>query len=100
MRGTVHPGEGAGEVVGAVLRTRNGVRPLFVSPGHLVRLEDAIDIVLHCSTRYRVPEPLRLADSIASFHPETPDVKLLVSDSERRDFSSWQGNRGVARRRT
>ena len=37
---------------------------------------------------------------LSSFHPETPDVKLPVSNSERRDFSSWQGNQGIARRRT
>src|SRR5208337_2799539 len=37
---------------------------------------------------------------LISFHPETPDERLAVSDSERRHFSSWQGNRGVARRRT
>src|SRR6266568_6509250 len=36
----------------------------------------------------------------ASFHPETPDVKVAVSDLERRDFLSWQGNQGIARRRT
>ena len=35
-----------------------------------------------------------------SVHPETPDETLLVSNSETRDFSSWQGNQGVARRRT
>jgi len=34
------------------------------------------------------------------FHPETPDVKQSVSDSERKDFSSRQGNQGIARRRT
>jgi hypothetical protein len=37
---------------------------------------------------------------LASFHPETPDEKLAVSDSERRDFSSRPGNQGIARRRT
>ena len=37
---------------------------------------------------------------LASVHPETPDKTLLVSNLERRDFSSWLGNRGVARRRT
>ena len=37
---------------------------------------------------------------IASFRPETPDVKLPVSVLESGDFFSWQGNRGVARRRT
>jgi len=62
QQGNWSPLELDGEVVGAVLRTRTGVRPLFVSPGHLVRLDDAIEVVLHCSTRYRVPEPLRIAD--------------------------------------
>ena len=37
---------------------------------------------------------------LISFHPETPDEKQLVSDSERKDFLSWQGNQGIARRRT
>jgi hypothetical protein len=35
-----------------------------------------------------------------TFHPESPDVKLLVFNSATRDFSSWQVNQGVARRRT
>jgi hypothetical protein len=42
----------------------------------------------------------KMADKLTSFHPETPDEKLLVSDSERRHFSSRQGNQGIARRRT
>ena len=37
---------------------------------------------------------------LTSVHPETPDETLLVSNLGTRDFSSWQGNRGVARRRT
>lgn len=65
QRGEWSPLELDGEVVGAVLRTQTAVRPLFVSPGHLVTLEDAIEVVLHCSTHYRVPEPLRMADRLA-----------------------------------
>jgi hypothetical protein len=42
----------------------------------------------------------RKGGRLLSFHPETLDEKLAVSDSERRDFSSRQGNRGIARRRT
>ncbi|MGE5240713.1 MAG: endonuclease V [Bacteroidota bacterium] len=54
------------EIIGAVLRTRNGVKPLYVSIGHRVSLETAIDYVLRCTTRYRLPETTRLADRLAS----------------------------------
>jgi deoxyribonuclease V len=58
-----------GETVGAVLRTRSRVRPVFVSPGHLVSLTSAIAFVLACAPRFRVPEPLRLADRLSRLHP-------------------------------
>lgn len=48
-----------GDVVGAVLRTRGGVRPMFISPGHAVTLEDSLGIVLNCTPRYRLAEPVR-----------------------------------------
>jgi len=54
-----------GEVVGAVLRTRAGAKPVFVSPGHQTDLGSARAIVLACCPRYRIPEPLRLAHSLA-----------------------------------
>ncbi len=54
-----------GEAVGAVLRTRDGVRPVFVSPGHRVDLKGSIEIVLGCTGKYRIPEPLRRADMIS-----------------------------------
>jgi len=54
------------EIIGAVLRTRNGVKPLYVSIGHRLSLETAIDYVLRCTTRYRLPETTRLADRLAS----------------------------------
>jgi deoxyribonuclease V len=55
-----------GETIGLVVRTRDRVRPLFVSPGHRVSLESAADWVLRCTTRYRLPEPIRAADQLAS----------------------------------
>jgi len=51
-----------GETVGAVLRTRDGIRPVFVSAGHRVDLRTAVRLVLRCTTEYRLPEPTRLAD--------------------------------------
>ena len=53
------------EVIGAVLRTRAGVKPVFVSIGHRVDLETAIDLVLRCTGRYRLPETTRYAHRVA-----------------------------------
>ncbi len=50
-----------GRVIGAVLRTKERVKPVFVSQGHRVSLEGAVEIVLRCSRRYRIPEPTRQA---------------------------------------
>jgi deoxyribonuclease V len=50
------------EVIGAVVRTRSKVKPVFVSVGNKCTLEDAINLALGCATRYRIPEPTRLAD--------------------------------------
>jgi len=55
-----------GERIGSVLRTRPGVKPLFVSPGHKTSQDDAIAWVLRTTTRYRLPEPIRAADQLAS----------------------------------
>lgn len=48
-------------VVGAAVRTRSRVRPVFVSIGHGITLSEAVDLTLACSPRYRIPEPTRLA---------------------------------------
>jgi deoxyribonuclease V len=53
------------DVIGAVLRTRRGVRPVYVSPGHKVSLESAIRLTLDCITRFRLPETTRWADRLA-----------------------------------
>ncbi|WP_165985769.1 endonuclease V [Streptomyces sp. YIM 98790] len=57
------PGE-RGEEVGRALRTRAGVRPVFVSAGHRITLEAACAHVLHLAPRYRLPETTRLADRL------------------------------------
>lgn len=71
----VEPGPRRGEIsdlmhdeqcVGAVLRSRDGVRPLFVSVGHRITLADAVRVVLDCGAGLRVPEPTRLAHHLVT----------------------------------
>src|SRR3954471_23265946 len=50
-----------GEIVGAAVRTKKDVQPIFVSPGHLIDLEGAINLTLQCDGGYRQPEPTRRA---------------------------------------
>ena len=54
------------EIIGAALRTRTGVKPLYVSVGHRVCLETALRFVMSCVTKYRLPETTRWAHRIAS----------------------------------
>ena len=54
------------ETIGGVLRTRERVKPLYISIGHRLSLESSIDWVMQCLTRYKLPEPTRQADRIAS----------------------------------
>ncbi len=54
------------ELIGAVVRTRARVKPVFVSVGHKCTLEDAIRITLACAGKYRIPEPTRLAHQAVS----------------------------------
>jgi deoxyribonuclease V len=58
-----------GELIGAVLRTRSAVRPVFVSIGHRISLKTAIDFVLRCTGHFRLPEPIRAADTLSRQHP-------------------------------
>ncbi|MDS4028900.1 MAG: deoxyribonuclease V [Candidatus Contendobacter sp.] len=68
-RGAWTPLHVEGEIVGAVLRTRVGVKPLYISPGHRISLETAIAHVMGCCTRYRLPETTRHAHRLASGPP-------------------------------
>ena len=65
-RGNASPLWHAGEQVGVVLRTRDGVKPVFVSPGHLSDHESGVRLVLAAATKYRLPEPSRLAHQLVS----------------------------------
>ncbi len=54
-----------GKVLGCVLRTRDNVKPVFISPGHLVSIKEAKDIIASCVGKYRLPEPVRCAHSLS-----------------------------------
>ncbi len=61
------------ETIGAVLRSRQGVKPIYVSVGHMISLETAISYVMRCITRYKLPETTRWAHRLAS----GPDVQAI-----------------------
>jgi deoxyribonuclease V len=67
-RGAWSPLTDGGETIGAVLRTRRAVRPVFVSVGHRISLRTAIDLVLRCTGQFRLPEPIRAADRLSRQH--------------------------------
>jgi deoxyribonuclease V len=71
-RGSWSPLIDKGETIGVALRTKNKVQPIYVSPGHLINLEDAIRVTLESHGGYRQPEPTRQAH-------------LLVNDMRRKD---------------
>jgi deoxyribonuclease V len=64
------------EVVGRVVRTRVKTKPLFVSVGHRCSLESAVDLVLRCRTKLRLPEPTRLADQLVTRAKRGEDVTV------------------------
>ena len=64
-KGSSTPLTHKGEQIGTVLRSKDNVKPLYVSPGHRVDMATALSITQHCLTRYRLPEPTRLADKLS-----------------------------------
>ncbi len=71
-KGSVTPLLHNEETIGAVLRTRRDVKPLFVSVGHQCTLREAVELTLACCPRYRLPEPTRLA------HHEVTALKVKI----------------------
>jgi len=66
QKGTWQPLMGKEECIGAVLRTRVNVKPIYISIGHRICLETAIDFVMQCTTRFKLPETTRIAHKYAS----------------------------------
>jgi deoxyribonuclease V len=64
-KGNVEPLLDKGEKIATAYRSRDNVKPVFISPGHKVSHESAVAIVAKCFTRYRLPEPTRLADKLS-----------------------------------
>lgn len=65
------------ELIGAALRTRSGVKPVYVSIGHKVDLETAVHWVLRCCRGYRLPEPTRLAHLAAGGNLRSAKGKVM-----------------------
>ena len=65
-KGSMSPLMHQGERIGMALRTRDGIKPLYVSVGHRLSLETSVEIALCCCTKYRLPQPTRLADQLVS----------------------------------
>lgn len=62
-----------GTSIGAVLRTRAGIKPVFVSPGHLMDTASAVKVIMASSGRYKIPEPIRAAHKAASLVKQHTD---------------------------
>ena len=68
-----------GEVVGAIVTTKRGCKPLYVSVGHMVSLETAIKIVKHCTQNNRIPEPILKAHEIATLEKRKINIALATN---------------------
>lgn len=69
-RGSVAPMIYKNETIGAALRTKDKVQPVYVSVGHKISLDTATALVLQCAPKYRLPETTRLADKMASYRKQ------------------------------
>ena len=65
-RGSQAPLFDGEERIGSVVRTRTNVHPIYVSVGHRVSLQTAVELTMNCAPRYRIPEPTRQAHKLAS----------------------------------
>jgi len=70
-----------GEVVGTVLRTREQVKPVFVSVGYGIPLEQCVCLTLQVTPKYRLPEPIRLADQLAARNKKSTGTLVNPADN-------------------
>jgi deoxyribonuclease V len=77
-RGSVSDLVDGGERVGVVVRTKDRVKPLYISVGHLISLECAAEWVLRLAPTHRLPEPIRLADRLSKGLPIAANAPPLV----------------------
>ncbi|HVF66053.1 MAG TPA: endonuclease V, partial [Pyrinomonadaceae bacterium] len=92
-RGSWTPMIDKGETVGAALRTKTRVQPVYVSPGHLIDLAGAVELTLACDGGYRQPEPTRRAHLLVNAlrrgeRPPTSDSE----DDKKSDDAGAQGS--------
>ena len=64
-----------GQIISAVVTTKKGAKPVYVSVGHLISLGTAVKIVKHCARNSRIPEPLLHAHRIASEEKDNPEIE-------------------------
>lgn len=81
------------EIVGAAVRTQTGVRPVYVSVGHRVSLETAVELVLEMAPRYRLPEPSRRAHG-GTLTPPTPPSRSSPTRTPAADRPGGRGRDG------
>lgn len=66
------------EQLGFAVRTKTNVKPVFVSPGHLINLEDSLNLSISMIGKYRLPEPTRIADKLSKeLKPKFPAGDIL-----------------------
>ena len=94
-RGSWTPMIDKGETVGAALRTKTRVQPIYVSPGHLIDLAGAVELTLRCDGGYRQPEPTRRAHLLVNALRRGERTPTSESEDEKRpDETGAQGSFG------